>query len=416
MPVARPALGINNDYRVFVKQNYRVFVNNDYCVLGQNRASHRHIAPTENQNIKKMSKKIKNIYINKICSFENLLLAYKKARRGKRDRTEVQTFEFDLEKNIIEIQKDLLNRNYKFGKYRTFNIYEPKERIISSAPFRDRVVHHAICNIIEPFLDKVLIENSFACRIGKGTHKAIELASLYLRKNKYVLKLDIKKFFFTIDHKILYNELSKKITDKYLLNIIKELLSTYKTDSDYYYQFENDTLLDVVKERGLPIGNLTSQLFANYYLNPLDRYVKEELKLTSYIRYMDDILIFSNNKDRLNEVKKNIKNYLQLYRLKLNSKKTVIIHQKNGIKFLGFHLYRNRKRILRENLDRFKKRFKLKRNQYKGGKIKFENILLSLNSWIGFVNKEDNNKIINDILDKIEFISPNKNSKFGFII
>ena len=364
-----------------------------------------------------MSKKLKNIYIDKICSFENLLLAYKKARKGKRNRAEVQEFEFDLEKKLFEIQHDLLSKSYKFGEYRKFIVYEPKERLISSAPFKDRVVHHSICNIIEPFLDRAMNYDSYACRKGKGTHKAIKKASYLLRKHKFVLKLDIKKFFFTIDHQILLNLLSKKISDKFLLSLIKEILTTYKTDEEYYYHLENDTLLEVLRQRGLPIGNLTSQLFANYYLNSFDIFIKEELKFDSYIRYMDDSLIFSDDKKKLNNAKLKIEQYLRNnLRLKLNDNKTTIVTQKNGIKFLGFHIYRNKKRILKENLVRFQNKMELKREQYKNSKIEFKSILQSLNSWIGFNGKDENKTIINDILNKIKFKHPNKNKEFGFII
>ena len=363
-----------------------------------------------------MAKKYKNIYFDKICSFDNLLLAYKKARKGKRNRAEVQDFEFNYEKIIFDIQEKLLNRNYQFDDYRIFTVYEPKERLISSAPFNDRVVHHAICNIIEPYLDKAMISDTYACRKGKGTHKALEKASKLLKTHKYILKLDIKKFFFTIDHKILLTELSKKIKDGYLLELIEKLLSTYITDINYYYNIENDSLLEVMRKRGLPIGNLTSQLFANFYLNPLDRFIKEELGFSSYIRYMDDTLIFSNNKKELQEAKTKIELLLEKkYRLKINKKKSCIITQNNGIKYLGFHLYKYNRRILQENLDRFKKRFIIKSKKYQNGDIEFDNILCSLNSWIGFKGKKKNISITNKILDKIKFKHPNKAQEFRFV-
>lgn len=360
-----------------------------------------------------MGKKNKNIYA-KICTFENLFLAYRKARKGKRSKKSVYDFEYDLENNLFKIQEELLNEDYKFSEYNIFKIHEPKERIISSAIFKDRVVHHAICNIVEPVLDKAMIYNSYSCRIGKGTHKALEKAAKYLKNNQYILKLDIKKYFFTIDHEILLNLLENKIRDKKVLALFRNLLNTYKTDDFYYLPFENDTLLEAGRPRGLPIGNLTSQLFANFYLNSFDRFIKEELQCKNYLRYMDDALIFSNSKAELREVQTKVMDFLKTIRLKLNTKKSCIIQQKNGIPFLGFHLYKNRRRILKPNLTRFKNRMIVKSRLYSQKEIDFEHILISLNSWCGFKGKNEHKKVVNNVLKKINFRHPGKNYNFTF--
>jgi len=154
-----------------------------------------------------MGKRYKNLY-EQVYSFENLWTASRKARRGKRSNPAVLDFEYHLEGNLINIREQLMAEEYQFSPYNYFHIYEPKERLIASAPYGDRVVHHALCNIIEPVLDKAMIFDSYACRSGKGSHRAVDRAQTFLAKNKWVLKLDIKKYFFTIEHQTLLSDLN----------------------------------------------------------------------------------------------------------------------------------------------------------------------------------------------------------------
>jgi len=203
-----------------------------------------------------------NNLFNKIYSFENLHLAYLKASRCKRYRDNVLEFSYNLEGNLLKLQKELLNQTYQHGKYREFIVKDLKKRHIKAAPFRDRVVHHALCNIIEPIFDKGFICDSYACRKDKGTHKAIKKTQIFLRsisdvkakkallEDTYCLQCDISKYFASIDHKILLNLIKKKIADKKVLWLIQGIL-----DSSY----------DNEPGKGIPIGNLTSQLFANIY-------------------------------------------------------------------------------------------------------------------------------------------------------
>ncbi len=361
-----------------------------------------------------MGTKYRNLY-EQIYDFENLWLASRKARRGKRLKNQTSEFEYNLEANLFGIQEALMCENYKFSGYREFIIKEPKERLICAAPYRDRVVHHAICNIIEPILDKAMIFDSYACRKSKGSHKAINRAHHFLRSSEWVLKIDIKKYFFSIDHEILFEDINRKISDKKLLHLIDTILDTYNSKDEYYYYFDGDNLFDGIRKRGLPIGNLTSQLFANYYLSSIDRFVKEKLKFEKYIRYMDDCILFSNCKRQLQEAKDKIEELLFAKRLKINEKKCQIFPVNNGINFLGFHLYPFYKRILRQNLQRFKRRMKVMSHQFSTGKIEMKNLLLSLNAWLGYADKEINQSIINDILDTIYFRN-NNNTNFRFIV
>jgi retron-type reverse transcriptase len=362
-----------------------------------------------------MGSKYKNLY-NQICTFENIWLASRKARRGKRLKNSVSEFEYNLESNLLEIQKALIEENYEFGEYREFKIYEPKERFICAAPYRDRVVHHAICNIIEPILDKAMIFDSYSCRLNKGTDKAIDRTQEFAEKSKWILKIDIKKYFFTIDHKILMHYIEKKLCDEKLNKLLWKILNTYNSSDEYYFSFEGDTQEDKFRFRGLPIGNLTSQLFANYYLSGLDRFIKEELGFKYYLRYMDDALIFCDDKERLRNTKDSIEKYLIDRRLKIHQDKSQIFPIKNGIKFLGFHIYPYHKRILRDNLRRFKERMRAKSNEYKNGVLEWDRVLLSLNSWLGYADKVENRNIINKILRFIKFQHPGKNYKFSFFV
>ncbi len=362
-----------------------------------------------------MAKRYKHLY-EKICTFENLWLASRKARKGKRLKDEVLDFEYNLEKELFEIHEELLSDSFEFSPYKTFTVHEPAVRLISAAPYRDRVVHHAICNIIEPILDKTMIYDSYACRTYKGMHRALDRAQSFLRKNDWVLKVDMKKYFFTVDHQILAADLENKIKDTHLLKLLANLLNTYKSGMEYYFPFPADLPSDCCLPRGLPIGNLTSQLFANYFLTPLDRFLKEDLKIKHYLRYMDDCLIYAHDKHFLKEVKSATMEFLACRRLNIHKNKTQIFPSKNGIRYLGFHIYRNYRRILRPNLKRFKTNFKRRTKDYENGEISFENLLLSLNAWLGFAGKEENYKVINHVLSSINVLQPEKKFKFQFIL
>lgn len=362
-----------------------------------------------------MGKKYRNIY-NKIVTFQNLWQASRKARRGKRDKNEVLEFEYNLEENLFDIQEKLINESYQFGDYIHFTITEPKRREISAAPYKDRVVHHAICNIIEPILDRAMIYHSYACRINKGMHKAQDIAQKYIRHNKWVLKLDIRKYFFTIDHQILLDNIKKKISDKKVLNIIGKVLETYQSPDKYYFPFDDDSSKEIHRNRGLPIGNLTSQLFANYYLTSMDRFIKDELKIKHYLRYMDDCLCFADTKEQIFEYRQAIQNYLKTLRLKIHPDKTQIFPAKNGVKFLGFTIFPDHRRIRRENLKRFKKKFNRRINEYENEEIAFENLLMSLNGWLGFANENRHRKLINKILDNLPIQHQKKGYEFTFCV
>src|SRR3990172_6783040 len=196
-----------------------------------------------------------------LFSWENLLLAYRKASKGKRGQANVAEFEYRLENNLLQLQRELREKIYEPGNYYSFYIHDPKKRLISAAPFRDRVVHHALCNLIEPIFEKSFVFDSYANRIGKGTHKALDRATHYARQFRYVLSCDIRQFFPSIDHNILFRILASKINDPDILWLIGGILQSGAGILSEEYEmnyFPNDDLFAIHRPRGLPIGNLTS--------------------------------------------------------------------------------------------------------------------------------------------------------------
>ena len=308
-----------------------------------------------------MSKSLKRCYFDKL-TIDKLYLAYLRAKKNKSNKKEVIDFELNLETNLIKIYNDLRYLTYKPGKYKSFIIYEPKERLIMSLPFRDRVIHQwYVEEFIKPFYVKRFISDTYACIEGRGTHKAIFKLQNYLRENKniWVLKCDIEKFFFNIDKEILFNILKRDIKDKYLLELTKKII------------FDNNC-------SGIPIGNYTSQYFANIYLNKLDWFIKDNLGIKYYLRYQDDFILLLNTKEECNYILNKIKEFLNNnLKLKLN-KKTRYFKYHNGIDFCGYIVYFDKLLLRKRNI---KKIFK-KVNNFKGNYL---NLYFSMNSYFSYL-------------------------------
>lgn len=324
----------------------------------------------------------------KLYDWENLYLAYRKASKGKRGLADVAEFEYKLEDNLLQLQAELQNQTYQPGEYHSFYIHDPKRRLISAAPFRDRVVHHALCNLIEPTFEKSFIFDSYANRIGKGTHKAIDRAQQFARKYKYVLTCDIKQFFPSIDHTIFFNILRQKVKDELLLQLIKKILQSGKGILHEEYEmvyFENDDLFSANRPRGLPIGNLTSQFWANCYLNPFDHFVKRNLKCKGYVRYVDDFLLFSNDKKELRYWREKIIQRLAKYRLTLHENKCQSKPVTKGIPFLGFIIFPEYRMLKKQRGFAFQRKYKILRKEYQLSKITFEKITSAIQGWVNHV-------------------------------
>lgn len=341
-------------------------------------------------------KRIGYLY-EQIYTWENLLTAFRNAKRGKIS-ADLSAFEYNWEGNLLEIQEQLREQAYRFGAYRHFEIFEPKQRTISCAPFRDRVTHHAICNVIMPVLEKSMIVDSYACRKNKGLHKAIRRAFWFYQNSQYHYRLDIKKYFYTIDHQVLMNKLERKFKDRKLLVLLEQLLGTYDSGAQYYFPTGEPDVCELIRPRGIPIGNLTSQLFANFYLNDFDHYVREQLHFPYYIRYMDDVIVFGESRGSLKKAVNQILSELAKIRLIPNEKKNYIKKNALGIDFLGFRLHENRIKLRSQNLVRFRRKLKSRRRV-----TDLNQLLRSINGHIGYLIAGHTKKLINIVFEDIEF-------------
>ena len=320
----------------------------------------------------------------KIVSFENLLLAAKNASQGKRCKGNVAAFNYNLEENLLLVQQALIEKTYRPGGYRAFYIFDPKKRLISAAPFADRVVHHALCNIIEPLFDCTFLFDLYANRLGKGTHAGIRRAQKFLRANRFVLKCDIKKYFPSIDHELLKQEIRWKIADSDTLWLIDTIINGSNEQEFVYDIFPGDDRFTPLQRRkGLPLGNLTSQFFANLFLNRLDHYIKEKLRVRYYARYVDDLLLAANNIDFLKNVKKEIEAYLAKLRLKLHPKKCHILRSDKGVPFLGQVIFPHYRLLKKQNVKRFCQRLPRLAQMLDAGDITQKRYNASIQGWKG---------------------------------
>lgn len=274
---------------------------------------------------------------HQVIDFENLLDAARQAQRGKRFRKNVLAFNYNLEQELFQLQSELAHHTYCPGKYRTFQILDPKPRMISAAPYRDRVVHHALCNVIIPLVEQMFVRDSYANRAGYGTHRALKRFTQFFRSSRYILQCDIRKYFPSIDHEILKSILHRRIKCPGTLWLIDTIIDGSNEQDPAIEYFPGDTLLTPLQRRkGLPIGNLTSQFFANVYLNEFDHFVREQLKVSKYLRYVDDFSLFADDKQFLGDARESIEDYLVRLRLKIHPIKSQLFETRYGANF-GVH-------------------------------------------------------------------------------
>ena len=319
-----------------------------------------------------------------LCCFENLYRASRKARRSKRNRKDVEQFEFHLEKNLLELSETLRNMTYRPGPFRSFTISDPKPRLISAAPYRDRIVHHALCNLLEPIFERTFIHDSYACRQGKGTHAAVNRYQQFARQNLYVLKCDVRKFFPSIDHQILLSILRRKIKDPGVIWLMSLLIGHSNVQEAVSGFFPHDDLFtQSERRRGIPIGNQTSQFFANVMLNRLDHFIKEELGCCHYVRYADDFVVLGNDTRRLAEIRDAIESFLIGLRLWLHPQKRVISRVCDGIRFLGFRVWPEYRWLVQPNVLRFRRRLRWMLREVRAGRLSQAEVTRSIRAWIG---------------------------------
>ncbi len=341
-------------------------------------------------------KTYKNLF-DKIISFENLLLAHKRAKKGKRFKKTVADFDLRLESNLFDLQKELASHTYQPQGYTTFYVFDSKKRMISAASYRDRVVHHALCNIIQPIFENTFIEDSYANRKGKGTHSAIKRFQSFMQKNDYVLKCDIRKYFPSIDHEKLKQLIRKKIACRQTLWLIDKIIDNSNAQEKIDFLPENE--LD--RKRGLPIGNLTSQYFANIYLNEFDHFIKEKLQVKCYIRYVDDFVLLHPCKATLQLWKKEIDDFLKNYYLRPHPTKSRIIPSKCGISFLGQRVFRDFRLLKSEGVKRFRKKLKKNIQLWKGKRLSIDKFESRLNSWKGHAGQANTYRLLAQVFENV---------------
>ncbi len=322
-----------------------------------------------------------------ILSWENLLLAYRKASRGKRSQSNVAAFEYRLEENLLTLQAELRAKTYRPGVYHSFYIHEPKQRLISAAPFRDRVVHHALCNLIEPLFERSFIFDSYANRLGKGTHKALRRAQEFARQHPYVLQIDIRQFFPSIDLILLRRILAHAIHDGDVIWLCDQILNSGRGVLSGQYEmvyFPGDDLFAALRPRGLPIGNLTSQFWANCYLSAFDHFVKRHLRCLAYLRYVDDMLLFADDKALLWDWKEAVETRLAGLRLTIHSGAQP--HRvTQGFPFLGFHVFPQKRRLKRRKGLYFQRKLRRLYQNYARGELPYEKLTASVKGWVNHV-------------------------------
>ncbi len=339
-----------------------------------------------------------------LVSFDNLYLAWRKARRGKADRPAVARFALDLEHNLLQLQRQLIDRTYQPGGYRLFTIYERKPRHIAAAPFHDRVVHHALMNRVEPALDRRLYAHCYACRVGKGVHAAVDRYQGWAQRYPYVLKLDVSRYFPSIDHNILKAKLRHQIKDQAVLWLFDRIIDSAPPGNAPLVSFPGDDLVDLMqRRRSLPIGNLTSQFLGNLYLTELDFYLKQQCGVRAYLRYVDDLILLDDSKTRLWQIKSAIDEFLQQERLILHPHKVQVLPAAEGVDLLGYRVFRHHRRLRRENGYRFRRRLRAQAKAYARGDLGLADVRASVAAWIGHVRHADSEGLCRSVLGVVSF-------------
>ena len=345
-----------------------------------------------------------NLY-QQIASFDALYAAWERARRGKRRRSDVARFDSDAEYTLLQLEREVIAGSYRPGRYRSFFISEPKRRKISAAPFRDRVVHHALIGALEPIWEPRFSSASYACRRGKGTHRAADYAEHLLRRHRFVLKADVAQFFPSIDHNVLTALLARHIACRPTLMLCRTIMASGDgvLASEYrQHYFPGDDLFAALRPRGLPIGNLTSQFWANVLLHPLDTLLQRELRLP-HVRYCDDILVFADDKAVLHQALARLIATAQCLRLTLHPTKTRISRCADGVAFVGFQLFTTHRRLRREGVRRFVRRLRRQQEAYAAGRMSSRTIGISIRSWTAHAKHADTAQLRRRLLAQFSF-------------
>lgn len=348
-----------------------------------------------------MTKPAKNLW-HRITDFETLLAAWERTASGRQRQRDVIAFQADLEPRLIEIQNSLLHKTYRTGPYHFFHVYEPKRREVASLPLKDRVVQHALVSAIEPLFEREFIDQSFACRRRKGAHRGADLAQRFLREagrgggSVYALKGDIAQYFPSVSHDALRRLLHRRIACPDTLWLLDDILASSADPA-------------ALTPRGIPIGNLTSQLFANIYLHELDHFVKHTLREPRYLRYMDDFAIIHGDKAHLHAVRRDIEDFLWAeLSLRLNVKTQVFPVGDGGrsLDFLGYRIWPTHRALRKDSVNRMKRKMKRMAAAYHKGVMSWDEIDPVIMSWIGHARHADTHNLRAKVLGGVGFVPP----------
>lgn len=341
----------------------------------------------------------KNLF-EKIISPENLFSAWDAFKSDKRNRRDVQAFEWNLEENIFQLCRELRNKTYKHGLYTGFYIRDPKQRHIHKASVRDRVLHHAVFSVINPIFEETFIPTSFSCRIGYGTHRGVAVLEKMARRihkngtnSCFILKCDVQKFFDSVDHYVLLSILKKRIRDEDAMWLLRDIVGSYSSS--------RSTLFEA---KGLPIGNLTSQLFANTYMNEFDQFMKNSLKVRSYVRYTDDFVVTSENRAYLEKLISLIAGFLdQKLALVMHPKKILIRKLSQGIDFLGYLIFPSHRLLRVKTKHRIFAKIRSRIDEFHGGRIGRLALEQSLQSYLGVLSHANTYELGNELKNQFWF-------------
>lgn len=337
--------------------------------------------------------------------------AWAKAAQGKRGQPEVAAFELALPSHLLQLQAELRSGSYRPGGYRSFVIHDPKRRLVSAAPFRDRVVHHALIAATEPLFEAVFIAHSYANRLGKGTHRAVKQARQWQHEHPFVLHCDLRQFFPSVDHAVLLAALQKRISCPRTLALCATILQSGEGVLDGEYtpvSFPGDDLLAAARPRGLPIGNLTSQFWANVLLNELDQFVTADLGCSAYLRYVDDFLLFSDNKKQLWLWKAAIREKLNALRLSMHEASSTVYPVKNGIPWLGVRLTPQGVKLKTRNARAFAARLREMQAAVAAGHMSLQEASRRVQGWVAHASQADSWALRRAIFEQTPYTTPDR--------
>ena len=326
-----------------------------------------------------------NNLIPLIADPDNLRLAFFKAARGKTGSGRVAAYRARLDAALMDLRSQILDGRVRVGHYHYFNIYDPKERLICAADFGEQVLHHALMIICHDRFEAAQIHDSYASRPGKGLHAALRRATAFNRPGTWFLKLDVRKFFASIHHSTLKAQLKKMFKEKQLLRIFDQIIDSYGADAG----------------RGLPIGNLTSQYFANHYLSGLDHFIKEELKCRTYVRYMDDLVLWHEDKNRLRAAHRSVSHFVEK-KLKVCLKPEVLNQARRGLTFCGYVVYPFHIRLSRRSKQRYIKRIRELDEKHKTGQWDEAACQRRAQALISFTRHADSVRFRKNVLKRLE--------------